>query len=121
MRRVRNFLYRLPSALCFCQNHEISQEGFGLKITVERLAEIMLELQAELRSISTLWHSPTTDHISIEAVRMARKAGLTLPIVCNTSGYETVEVVRAMGELLISGLPTFQYASLAVLSKCKLS
>lgn len=113
------FFTGCPLRCVFCQNHEISQEGFGLKITVERLAEIMLELQAQgalnINLVTPLHYGP---HI-LEAVRMARKAGLSLPIVCNTSGYETVEAVRAMQGTVDIWLTDFKYASakLATLSK----
>lgn len=113
------FFTGCPLRCVFCQNHEISQEGFGLEITVERLAEIMLELQAQgalnINLVTPLHYGP---HIC-EAVRMARKAGLALPIVCNTSGYETVEAVRAMEGTVDIWLTDFKYASpkLAALSK----
>lgn len=95
----------------FCQNHEISHEGFGLEVTAERLAAMMLELQQQgALNINLVTPSHYAPHV-IAAVRAARAEGLELPIVCNTSGYETVETVRALGEVVDVWLTDFKYAS----------
>jgi putative pyruvate formate lyase activating enzyme len=95
----------------FCQNHEISQEGFGLPVSTSRLAQMMLELQGQgalnINLVTPLHYAP---HVR-EAVRLARDAGLTLPIVCNTSGYETAEVVDEMGDVIDVWLTDYKYAS----------
>lgn len=95
----------------FCQNYDISQQCFGKAITVERLAEIMLELQGKGASnINLVTPTPYALHI-IEAASMARKKGLTLPIVYNTNGYETVETVEMLKGTVDIYLPDIKYFS----------
>ncbi|MGB7605755.1 MAG: radical SAM protein [Lutisporaceae bacterium] len=93
----------------FCQNHDISQEGFGKEITVSRLTDIMLELQAKgAENINLVTPTPYVLHI-IEAVKIARKNGLTLPIVYNTNGYETVETIEMLRGTVDVYLPDIKY------------
>lgn len=105
------FFTGCPLRCVFCQNHEISQEGFGLPVSTSRLAQMMLELQGQgalnINLVTPLHYAP---HVR-EAVRLARDAGLTLPIVCNTSGYETAEVVDEMGDVIDVWLTDYKYAS----------
>lgn len=95
----------------FCQNHDISQEGFGKEITVSRLTDIMLELQAKgAENINLVTPTPYVLHI-IEAVKIARDKGLTLPIVYNTNGYETVETIEMLRGTVDVYLPDIKYYS----------
>ncbi len=94
----------------FCQNHEISTGGFGLTVEPGRVAQMMLELQsqgaANINLVTALHFAPTVR----EAVLSAREQGLELPVVCNVGGYETVETVRAMADVVDVWLPDFKYA-----------
>lgn len=105
------FFTGCPLRCVFCQNHEISQEGFGIEVTTARLAQMMLELQEQgalnINLVTPLHYAP---HVR-EAVLRAQEGGLALPIVCNTSGYERREVVRAMAEVVDIWLTDFKYAS----------
>lgn len=93
----------------FCQNHNISQQGFGKEITVERLAEIMLELQAQGAANINLV-TPTTYVLHIvRAVKLAREAGLTLTIVYNTNGYENLETLEMLKGTVDVYLPDIKY------------
>ena len=100
-----------PQRCLFSQNHNISQEGFGLEVSVARVAQMMLELRDQgalnINLVTPLHYAPQVR----EAVLMAREAGMDLPIVCNTSGYERVEVVRAMADVVDVWLTDFKYAS----------
>lgn len=108
------FFSGCPLRCSFCQNFRISQGGEGIVVSVARLAQIMLELEDQgALNINLV----TPGHFApkiIEAVRAARNAGLTLPIVCNTSGYETVDVVRMLAEVVDVWLTDFKYASPAL-------
>ena len=108
------FFTGCPLRCVFCQNHQISQEGFGKPVTTERLAQMMLELQAQgalnINLVTPLHFSP---HI-IEAVTLAKEAGLTLPIVCNTSGYELPEVVQKVSSVIDIWLTDVKYADPAL-------
>ena len=105
------FFSGCPLRCVFCQNHEISSEGFGLPVSTRRLAEMMLELQGQgalnINLVTPLHFAPTVR----EAVLLARDAGLSLPIVCNTSGYERAEVVRSLADVVDVWLTDFKYAS----------
>ena len=108
------FFTGCPLRCVFCQNHEISQGGFGLEVTTSRLAQMMLELQGQgalnINLVTPLHFAP---HV-VQAIALARDAGLKLPIVCNTSGYERPELVRAMSPYVDIWLTDFKYASSAL-------
>ena len=74
----------------FCQNHEISQEGKGKAITVEKLAEIMVNQQKRgAQNINLV--TPTMYSTQIkEAIRIAKEKGLRIPIIYNSNGYESI-------------------------------
>ena len=93
----------------YCQNYEISQELYGKEITLRRLADIMLEQQARgVHNINLV--TPTIYAYQIkEAIKLAREDGLTLPIVYNTSGYESVETLKALEGYIDIYLPDFKY------------
>lgn len=95
----------------FCQNHDISQEDFGRAISIERLAEIMLELQAQgAENINLVTPTPYALHI-VQAVKSARANGLLLPILYNTNGYETVETIELLKGTVDIYLPDIKYYS----------
>lgn len=105
------FFSGCPLRCVFCQNHEISHEGFGLEVSVRRLAQMMLELQDQgalnINLVTPMHFLPQIR----EALPLARKAGLRLPIVCNTSGYELPQAVDAMSDVIDIWLTDFKYAS----------
>lgn len=101
----------------FCQNYDISSKSFGSEITINRLAEIFLELQ-EKSALNINLVTPThyVYHI-IEAVRLARKMGLFLPIIYNTSGYETEQTIELLNGTVDVYLPDFKYMNGAFAKK----
>jgi putative pyruvate formate lyase activating enzyme len=97
----------------YCQNYQISQtwrEQKKNEIAHERLAEMMLELQAKgCHNINFV--SPT--HFAPQMARsvlIASQQGLTLPIVYNTNAYDSVEVLRLLDGIVDVYLPDFKYA-----------
>lgn len=80
----------------FCQNRAISHEGVGRTVSVERLSDIFLELQdAGAHNINLV--TPTHYVPSIcRAIDRARAHGLSLPIVYNTSSFDTPETIRSL-------------------------
>lgn len=80
----------------YCQNAEISRAESGIEISPTRLSEIMLELQAKgahnINLVTPTHYAPTIEY----SVALARADGLTLPIVYNTSSYDTVETLRCL-------------------------
>ena len=95
----------------YCQNHQISSEGFGIEITVERLSEIFLE-QQENKANNINLVSPTIYAQQIkQAIIMAKQKGLKIPIIYNSSGYENVETLLELEGYIDVYLPDFKYAS----------
>lgn len=95
----------------FCQNYQISQEHYGKKITTGRLADIMLELQSQgALNINLVSPGPYALHI-IEAVSSAREQGMSLPIIYNTNGYDSVETVEMLKGTADIYLPDIKYYS----------
>ena len=96
-------------ACIYCQNHEISQEGKGKEVSIERLSEIMLEQQA--RGVNNINLVTGTMYIYqiIESIKIAKAKGLTIPIVYNTSGYENVETIKDLEGIIDIYLPDLKY------------
>ena len=94
----------------FCQNYEISQQGKGKEITMERLAEIFLEQQN--RNVNNINLVTPTSYVPqiIEAIKIARVNGLKIPIVYNTNGYENVETLKMLEGYIDIYLPDLKYA-----------
>lgn len=105
-----------PLHCVYCQNKEISGARVGKEITVERLAEIFLELQEKCASNVNLV-TPTHYAYAIhEALSLAKKKGFRLPVVYNTSGYERPEVLRLLRGDVDIYLTDYKYED-AVLSR----
>lgn len=93
----------------FCQNHDISQGGKGIDVTIERLAEIMLEQQERgVNNINLVTPTMYVEQI-IKAIDIAKKNGLNIPIVYNTNGYEEVETIKKLNGYIDIYLPDFKY------------
>jgi putative pyruvate formate lyase activating enzyme len=94
----------------FCQNYAVSQLGEGEELSVERLAEILLELQtAGCHNINLV--SPTHYAPQIAwAVDAARGQGLAIPVVYNTHGYDTPEALSCMAGRVEVYLADVKYA-----------
>ena len=94
----------------FCQNYEISQQGKGKEITIERLAEIFLEQQN--RNVNNINLVTPTSYVPqiIEAIKIARVNGLKIPIIYNTNGYENVETLKMLEGYIDIYLPDLKYA-----------
>ena len=92
----------------FCQNFKISDQGFGKEITEKRLGEIFLELQEKgAHNINLVSPTPYVKSIK-SAIDMVRKE-LTIPIVYNTSGNETVETIKSLEGYVDVFLPDLKY------------
>lgn len=93
----------------FCQNASIAASEVGKEVTVEALTEIFLKLQGEgANNINLVTASHYVPQVA-ECIRMARKSGLTIPIVYNTSSYEKPETLRLLDGLVDIYLPDFKY------------
>lgn len=98
----------------FCQNYEISAQKKGYTITAARLADIFLELEeAGAWNINLVTPTHFVPQI-IKALDLSRIKGLSLPVVYNTSGYETVETLRSLEGYVNIYLPDFKYVDTAL-------
>ena len=92
----------------FCQNHQISQEGYGESISVTRLAEIFMELQEEgAHNINLVTGTHFLPGI-LTALDLARPK-LSIPVVYNCGGYEKPEVIRLLDGYVDIYLPDLKY------------
>ncbi len=105
------FFSYCPLRCVYCQNATIAAGEVAKTITVARLSDICLELQAagalNINMVTPTHYAP---HIAA-AVADARARGLALPVVYNTSGYETVDAVLAAAGTADIWLTDFKYAS----------
>ena len=94
----------------FCQNYKISQQGKGKEISIEELARILLSLQEKnVENINLV--TPTSYVLQIiEAIKIAKRNGLKIPIVYNTNGYENVETIKMLDGYIDIYLPDLKYA-----------
>ena len=94
----------------FCQNYEISQQGKGKEISIEKLAEIFIKQQEkDVENINLVTPTSYVPQI-IEAIQIARKNGLHIPIVYNTNGYEKVETLKMLEGYIDIYLPDLKYS-----------
>lgn len=92
----------------FCQNFDISQEPSGAEVPPEMLATMMLELQAMgCHNINFV----TPEHVVpqiLEALPMAIQKGLTIPIVYNSSAYDSLHTLRLLDGVVDIYMPDFK-------------
>lgn len=93
----------------FCQNHQISQEGFGTEVTIEKLTQIFLELQSRnAHNINLVTPTHYVPQI-ISALKQAKELGLTIPIIYNSSGYENLETIKMLKGYVQVYVPDLKY------------
>lgn len=93
----------------YCQNYNLSRSVTGKEITKERLAEIFLELQEKkannINLVTPTHYIPQIIH----ALEAAKRQGLNLPVVYNSSGYECVDSLKMLEGYVDIYLPDFKY------------
>lgn len=93
----------------YCQNYEISQLGKGKEITINELADIFIELQNKnVENINLITPTSYALHI-IEAIKIAKRNGLKIPIIYNTNAYENVETLKLLEGYIDVYLPDLKY------------
>ena len=93
----------------FCQNRKISRGEVGKKIDIKRLTEIFFELEAKgANNINLVTGDMFIPSIRI-AIDLAKKDGLKIPFLLNTSSYLTVDTVKSLEGLIDIYLPDFKY------------
>jgi putative pyruvate formate lyase activating enzyme len=104
--------------LCsFCQNFDISHEGFGQKVTDTQLAALMLELQkAGCHNINFVTPSHVVPQI-LKAIEIAAAEGLRIPLVYNTGGYDRVTTLKLLEGIFDIFMPDFKFWSSEIAEK----
>jgi putative pyruvate formate lyase activating enzyme len=93
----------------FCQNWPIAHEGQGKEVDDEDLADMMIYLQKiGCHNINLVTPTHVMPNI-LKATRAAFKKGLRIPLVYNTSGYESVEILKILDGLVDIYLPDMKY------------
>ena len=94
----------------FCQNYDISHLGTGEKIKIENLAGAMLKLQQRgCHNINVVTPTHFTAQI-VEALIFAIENGLEIPIVYNCGGYESVETLKLLEDIIDIYMPDIKYS-----------
>ncbi len=105
------FFSRCNMRCVYCQNHQISQGEIGSMMSPESLSDEILRLQengcSTVEPVSPSHQLPAF----LEAMAMAVEAGLTLPVVYNTNGYESLETLDLLDGIVDVYLPDLKYAS----------
>lgn len=95
----------------YCQNYPISQLRHGEYVTTEQLADGMLELEKggahNINFVTPTHYVPQL----MEAMLLACKRGLTLPIVYNSSGYDKVETLKLLDGIVEIYMPDMRYSN----------
>ena len=90
----------------FCQNHEISRGASGTAVTTEQLRSILLNLQAQdVHNINLV----TPSHYTAAIAAALTDLPLEIPVVYNSSGYDSVESVHALEGLVQVYMPDMKY------------
>ncbi len=93
----------------FCQNWDVSQGGEGVELPAEDLAALMLDLQARgCHNVNLV----TPEHVVpqvLEALLLAAEAGLRLPLVYNTSAYDSLRSLELLDGVVDIYMPDFKY------------
>jgi putative pyruvate formate lyase activating enzyme len=102
---------------CFCQNWEINHRGDGRFVSEVDVADMMLDLQERgCHNINLVTPTHVVPQI-VRALRVAVDRGLRLPLVYNTGGYDSLDVVRALDGVVDIYLPDFKYQDGALAAK----
>ena len=104
-------------ACVYCQNYEISQLGEGREVSSTKLAEMMICLQdVGCHNINVVTPTHVVPQI-LEALVEAREMGLSVPLVYNSGGYDSVETLRLLDGIFDIFMPDAKYGTEAAAKK----
>ncbi|MEM4336226.1 MAG: radical SAM protein [Candidatus Anstonellales archaeon] len=93
----------------FCQNYDISHLMDGYETSVERIAEMMLELERNgCHNINLVTPTHQVAFI-VDAIQRARDMGMKIPIVYNTGTYDSVDVIKMLDGVVEIYMPDFKF------------
>ena len=101
----------------FCQNYDISHLGEGDEISLERFAQMMIELQnMGCHNINFVTPTHVVPQI-LEALPLAVREGLRIPLVYNTGGYDLVETLQLLEGVFDIYMPDFKFSNSEVAAR----
>lgn len=112
------FLSGCSLSCVFCQNSDISQSERGTVLSVDEAARLMISLEAQGAENVNLVTPTHQGPLLFEAVQLARSRGLRVPVVYNSSGYDSVEFLREIDGLVEIYMPDMKYGSSVVAERC---
>ncbi|MBN1246227.1 MAG: 4Fe-4S cluster-binding domain-containing protein [Anaerolineae bacterium] len=98
----------------YCQNYDISQQSTGFSVDAAGLARIMLALEARCCHNINLVSPTHVASLLVPALVLAKEAGLAIPIVYNTGGYDAPQALALMDGLVDIYMPDMKYGDAAV-------
>lgn len=102
------FFSGCPLKCCFCQNYQISQEGFGKPVSIERLREIFQHLEKQgAHNVNLV--NPT--HFAPLVAQAIALSDVQIPFVYNSGGYDAISTIESMSGLVQVYLPDVKYYS----------
>ena len=108
------FFSGCPLRCRYCQNFDISLDNRGRAISVGRLTDIFFELvdqgAVNINLVTATQYTP----FAVEAVALARKRGLSVPVIWNTSGYELPSTIELLKDTVDIYLDDFKYPPASV-------
>lgn len=114
------FFSRCNLRCVYCQNADISQMGTGQEVDAETLGSIMLELQRMgCHNINLVSPSHVIPQI-LAAVKVAGENGLQIPLVYNTGGYDSFEMLKLLDGVVDIYMPDMKYGDEAIARKYSL-
>lgn len=104
----------------FCQNADISQENYGMLVNADKIAAMMLDLQARgCHNINLVSPTHVISQI-MDALLIAAKKGLRLPLVYNTGGYDAINTLELLDGIIDIYMPDMKYADAEIAKKYSL-
>ena len=102
----------------FCQNREISRKSVGKTLTVTELRDLMLRLRDQgVHNINLV----TPSHFSRAIAKALEGLELGIPVVWNSSGYESVETLKRLEGLVQIYMPDYKYSKSALAKRYSLA
>lgn len=93
----------------YCQNYEISQFNKGKSVSIEQFSDICIELQEKGANNINLVTGCMYVYDIVKGIRLAKKKGLDIPVIYNTSGYENVSTIKLLNGIVDVYLPDLKY------------
>lgn len=94
----------------YCQNYDISQLGIGHKVSIDELADIMISLQRRgCHNVNFVTPTHFVPQI-VAALNIAIEKGFELPLVYNSGGYESVDTLKLLEDIVDIYMPDIKYS-----------